>query len=348
MNEKSIRFFKLVRDFLMVYLPDQKAASPNTAKSYREALNLLLDYICVKNEVGLGKLCFEYLSRDAVEGFLDYLEKERQCSVSTRNQRLACVRSFIKYAGIRDIAVQAYVNDLFNIPIKKKAKSPVITYFSETALKMVLEQPNARSKKGLRNLFFMILMYDTGARNQELLDLRLCNIHFDGKSPYVVISGKGGKTRLVPIMPKTVGHFKKYATVFHPRLSPNDYLFYTEQKGNRLPMSPDNTERFIREYGIAAHSVNPEVPKSLHPHMFRHSRSMHLYRNGMPMVLLAEWLGHAQISTTLIYANADTEMKKEAIVKATSTLNPLVSGETAYLEWKNDEAMIRQLYGLSP
>ena len=194
----------------------------------------------------------------------------------------------------------------------------------------------------------MILMYDTGARNQELLDLQLSNVHFDGKSPYAVISGKGGKTRLVPVMSKTVDHFKKYAAVFHPKLSSNDHLFYIERKGSRSAMSPDNTERFIREYGIAAHNINQEAPKSLHPHMFRHSRSMHLYRSGMPMVLLAEWLGHAQISTTLVYANADTEMKKQAIEKATSTLNPLISGETAYLEWENDEAVIRQLYGLSP
>ena len=134
---------------------------------------------------------------------------------------------------------------------------------------------------------------------------------------------------------------------FHPGLSPDDYLFYTERSGKRFAMSPDNTERFIRKYGIAAFNVNPEVPESLHCHMFRHSRSMHLYRSGMPMALLAEWLGHAQISTTMVYANADTEMKKEAIEKATSALNPLVSGETADHEWENDEAMIRRLYGLS-
>ena len=113
-------------------------------------------------------------------------------------------------------------------------------------------------------------------------------------------------------------------------------------------MSPDNTERFIKCYGVAAHSINPEVPESLHAHMFRHSRSMHLYRSGMPAALLAEWLGHAQITTTLrFYANADTAMKEKAIEKATSKLNPLISGDSAYFEWENDEAMIRKLYGLS-
>ena len=112
-------------------------------------------------------------------------------------------------------------------------------------------------------------------------------------------------------------------------------------------MSPDCSEKFVKKYGVSAHGVNPETPESLHCHMFRHSRSMHLYKSGMPMVLLAEWLGHAQLSSTLIYANADTEMKREAIEKATSKLNPLLSGETAYLEWEDDEALIRQLYGLA-
>lgn len=347
MNEKSTRFFKLVRDFLTVYLPDQRAVSVNTIKSYRECLNQLLSYICDRNGVALGKLCFEYLSRETVESYLEYLEKKRHCSVSTRNHRLACVRSFVKYAGVRDVSVQACVNDLCTIPQKKVAKTAVIKFFSESALKSILEQPDARKKKGLRNLFFMILMYDTGARNQELLDIRLSDIHFEGKSPYVVITGKGRKTRLVPVMPKTVDHFRKYVDVFHPEISFNDHLFYIERKGNRSAMSPDCSEKFVKKYGTAAYNVNPKVPESLHCHMFRHSRSMHLYKSGMPMVLLAEWLGHAQISSTLIYANADTEMKKEAIMKATSKLNPLLSGETAYLEWEDDEALIRQLYGLS-
>jgi len=347
MNEKSTRFFKLIRDFLTVYLPGQKAASPNTIKSYRESLNLLLEYVCNRNGIHLGKLSFDYLSKEVVEHFLDYLEKERHCGISTRNHRLACIRSFVKYAGARSIDVQACFNDLRSIPLKKEAKSAIISYFTESALKTILEQPNVKTKKGLRNLFFMILMYDTGARNQELLDLRLGDFHFEGKSPYVFVTGKGGKTRLVPIMPKTVEHFKKYKAAFHPDLASDNHIFYIERKGERFAMSPDNTERFIRKYGIAAHKINPDVPESLHPHMFRHSRSMHLYRSGMPMVLLVEWLGHAQITTTLVYANADTEMKRNAIEKATSRLNPLVSGDIDYLEWEDDEAIIRQLYGLS-
>jgi site-specific recombinase XerD len=130
MNEKNTRFFKLVRDFLMVYLPDQKAVSHNTVKSYRESLNLLLNYICNRNRIGLRNLSFECLSREAVEDFLDYLEKTRQSCVSTRNHRLACIRAFVKYAGARDVGVQAYANDVCNIPFKKQTKTLEVSYFN--------------------------------------------------------------------------------------------------------------------------------------------------------------------------------------------------------------------------
>lgn len=346
MNEKSARFFKLVRDFLTVYLPEQRAASPNTVKAYREALNLLFEHICACGGITLGKISFDDMTRENMESFLTFIERERHCSVSTRNHRLACIRSFIKYAGARDIRVQACVQELNGIPQKKTTDPNVVSYFSESALKTILTQPDIRKKKGMRDLFFMVLMYDTGARNQELLDLRLCDVHFSGIDPNVIITGKGKKIRLVPIMSKTVNHLKKYIEVFHTGSFSEDYLFYIERNGKRFAMSPDNTERFITKYGVMAHQSNQEVPESLHPHMFRHSRAMHLYRSGMPMVLLAEWLGHAQVTTTLIYANADTKMKREAIEKATSGLNPLVSNEQIHIEWENDEAMIKKLYGL--
>jgi len=347
MNEKSIWLFKLVRDFLTVYLPGQKGASANTVKSYRECLNQLFGYICDMRRIKLGKLSFGHITREAVEGYLEYLETERRCCVSTRNHRLASIRSFAKYVAGRDIGTQALVNDLKDIPIKKAPKPAIIKFFSESALETILGQPDPGKRKELRDLFFMVLMYDAAARNQELLDLTLGDIHSDGETPYVVITGKGKKTRLVPLMQKTIEHFKRYVAAFHPEPSSSDHLFYTERNGGRFVMSPDNTERFIKKYGASAHNVNREVPQSLHPHEFRHSRSMHLYRGGMPLELLGEWLGHAQPSSALIYANADTEMKGKAIDKATSVLNPLITGTAESLEWEDDEALIRRLYGLS-
>jgi integrase/recombinase XerD len=173
-----------------------------------------------------------------------------------------------------------------------------IEFFSESALKAILEQPDRNKKNGQRDLFFMILMYDTGARAQEILDLRLCNIHMDGKNPYVVITGKGAKTRNVPIMEKTCKHLKSYLHRFHIEDNPEEYLFYIERKGIRSQMSIDNVEKFVARYGKKAQETSTDVPEHLYPHMWRHSRAMHLYRNGMPLPLVAEWLGHAKMDTT--------------------------------------------------
>jgi len=192
----------------------------------------------------------------------------------------------------------------------------------------------------------MILLYDTGARKQEILDLRLNDVHTTSKEPYVTLKGKGQKTRLVPIMAKTVDHYKKYISVFHPTNLEDSFLFYTVRKGEKMAMSPDNVEKFIRKYGKEARIQNKGVPENLHPHMFRHSRAMHLYRNGMVLPLLSEWLGHAQLETTMIYAYADTMMKREAIEKATSELNPSRTTPVPSIDWADGETM-KKLYGLA-
>ena len=111
-------------------------------------------------------------------------------------------------------------------------------------------------------------------------------------------------------------------------------------------MSDDNVARFLKSYGTSAKKKCPEIPDRIHPHLFRHTRAMHLYRGGMPLALLAEWLGHSQLETTLIYANADTEMKRKAIQKATNQSNPIQSDYFLHGEWKKDEELIRELYGL--
>jgi integrase/recombinase XerD len=230
--------------------------------------------------------------------------------------------------------------------IKKTVKGQLVKYFEEDALKTILLQPDTGTKKGVRNLFFMILMYDTAARNQEMLDLKVSDIHVSAKESHVVISGKGNKTRIVPLMQKTIEHYNNYLRIFHDGKISDNLLFYVVQKGNRQAMSSDNVEKFMKKYGKAAREQNSKVPEGLHPHMFRHSRSMHLYRGGMPLPLLSEWLGHAQIETTMVYAYADTKMKREAIEKATSSINPLKKGQEV-TSWQEDDELIKRLMGYS-
>jgi integrase/recombinase XerD len=344
-KSENLKFYQMVRDFLTIYLPKQKASSANTIKAYRESLNLLLEYLKEKENLPLMDVSFDRISRKTVEGYLDWLEETRKCSISTRNHRLSSIRSFYKYAGNRDLSVTAYTLELVKIPIKRSQKTQQVKFFEEDALKAILAQPDTGTRKGTRDLFFMILMYDTAGRNQEVLNLKVSDIRVSTKDSHAVLTGKGNKIRIVPLMQRTIDHYNNYIRLFHGGKVTDEFLFYVIQKGKRQEMSADNVEKFMKHYGLIARVQCNKVPEGLHPHMFRHSRSMHLYRGGMPLALLSEWLGHAQLETTKIYANADTQMKRKAIEKATSSLNPLTQ-EQKVTSWQNDEELIKRLYGL--
>lgn len=336
-------FFKTIRDFLTVYLPKHKRYSKNTISSYRFALNLYIDYLTAVKGQKLMHLSFGDLNRENVIGFLNWLQDTRKCSTATRNQRLMALHSFIKYAGLSDSIYLALQSEVSRVPIQK-APTKIVEYLQAGALKALLEQPDRKTLLGIRNSFFMILMYDTAARCQELLDLRIKDFILDFKSPYVYLTGKGDKIRSVPLMDKTVEHYHFYMSRFHSEnsLSESDYLFYTTTQGQRHQMSPDNVASFMKRYGESAKAECAEIPERVHPHQLRHTRAIDLYRGGVPLALLSEFLGHANLHTTQIYAYADTEMKRAAIRKAIPT-SELTRDPP---KWREDDDLIRQLYGL--
>jgi integrase len=196
-------------------------------------------------------------------------------------------------------------------------------------------------------MFYMILLYDSGARNGELLNLRLRDIDLTPGHARIQVTGKGNKSRIIPIMDKTAEHCGKYLSLFHPDdQDKNQFLFYTVRQGEKQQMSDDNAARFIKKYADSARQSCKEMSANVYPHLFRHTRAMHLYRGGMPLTLVAQWLGHSQLETTLIYANADTEMKRKAIQKATGTANPVQTDLFSNDRWFNDAELIRTMYGL--
>ena len=166
------------------------------------------------------------------------------------------------------------------------------------AMTAIAEQTNTGTAKGLRDRFLIILMYDTGARIQEILNIRLCDLQM-GRFPKVTLHGKGSKTRDVPLMEKTVQHLRKYLSEFHSAmpLSSETPLFYSVIHGEMRPLTDRRIRYLLQEYGEKAREVCHEVPESVHPHLFRHSRAMHLYQEGMDLTLVSQWLGHSQLET---------------------------------------------------
>lgn len=345
MKIKDTRFYGIVRDYLTIYLPSQKECSPNTVKAYREGLNMFLSFIADSGNIRIYQVGFKDMSPEKMTGFVSWMADERRCSATTINQRIAIIRAFLKYTGARFPDLNFYYVQMQQIAFKKVEKDLTVAYFSENALEAILKQPNPQKKTEHRNLFFLIVLYDTGARNQEILDLCPADFITTGKSSHVIVRGKGNKTRSVPIMDKTMEHFAAYIKRFG--IARNDTgtpLFFTTSHGHRHPMSDDNVARFLKEYVKRAKEECDEVPDKVTPHMFRHSRAIHLYRKGVPLVLISEWLGHSNLETTLIYAYADTEMKRKAIEAATDQNHPLRKKKIAVDNKSEDD--FRKSYGL--
>ena len=340
------KLFSLIRDYFKLYLPNVKKYSPNTMRAYRKSLELLLDYVKESKKIKLYEVTFDMIDKKVLEDFLDYVEEDRGCSVSTRNHRLHCIRSFYQYAAETDITVTAYWNEIRKVKAAKTTSTPV-EYLTEAAVDSVLAQPKLSSKHGLRDMFLMLFLYQTAARVQELLNVRLCDI-VPGNTTTVTLRGKGSKARTVPLREKFVQHLNKYLALYHPNSEKysDRYLFYVVRDNIHKRMTEDNVRRMVRLYGSKARGICQSVPENIHPHMFRHSRAMHLYQHGVPLELISQWLGHSRLETTLIYSYADTEHKRIAIDKAIPTESTLKDHLNATRYVITDEDTIRELCGL--
>lgn len=339
--------FPLIHDYLKIYLPKQRNVSPNTIRSYRKALEELLDYVKEHKQIPLQRITFEYLTSDIILEFLEYLELERGCSVPTRNTRFAAIRAFMDYAADHDVSLVADLNRLKKIPFKKAGNTVAVDYMSMSAITAVVEQTDTSTSKGLRDRVFLILLYDTGARVQEILDIRLCDLQL-GHLPKVTLFGKGRKTRTVPLMEKTAQHLQKYLSLFHAdaAYAIDSPLFYSITRGEKYPLTSRMAQYILQKYGEKARLICQEVPEKVHPHLFRHSRAMHLYQEGMDLTLISQWLGHSQLEMTQIYAHADTEHKRKAIAAATPQDNPLYSKLNSARYTLTDEKTLKKLAGL--
>ena len=341
---KDAELFTLIKNFLTVYLPVQRKASPHTVMDYRTALDQLLEFVSRRKKIPYLSVAFSMLDRAMVEAYLDHLTLERKLAPATRNNRLAAIKSFMSYASACRPEYISNMNEIAGIRVQKDDPFSKVDYMTEDAVRALLAAPDTTTRIGLRDQFFMILLYDTGGRIQEIIDIRICHIK-TGKNPSVLLHGKGCRVRTVPLMSGTISHLKKYMEVFHPGESwlSQNYLFYTERKQAREQICDDTIRARMNKYAAIAKETCRDVPEKVHPHLWRHSRAMHLYQHGMDLTLISQWLGHRQFTTTLVYAHADTEAKRKAIEKAMGDAG--TNTETSLYEL-DDEEKLKKLYGL--
>ena len=339
--------FGAIHDYLEVYLPKQRNLSKHTQKSYREALEALVDFVKLHNNIPIHDVTFEMLTEATVTAFLDSLEIERGYGISSRNTRRAAIRAFLKYAADRNVVNVAILQEVRNVALKRPDKVEVVNYMSMDAISAIVEQTDMSSSLGLRDRTMLILLYDSAARVSELTSIKLKDLRF-GKKPTIILHGKNGKIRTVPLSERTVQYLKKYLLGHHADvpLSSGAPLFYSLAHGEQYPLSDRRVRYLLRDYADKARAVCLEVPQNVHPHQFRHSRAMHLYQNGMDLTLISQWLGHANLETTQIYAHADTEHKRTAIANATPENSPLFSKLNPERYTISDEDALKRLVGL--
>ncbi|MBQ2681559.1 MAG: site-specific integrase [Eggerthellaceae bacterium] len=340
MNSKSEKLFLLIRKFLEIHLVVRRGSSNHTVRSYRTALAQYVDYVTDTRGIRAEALSFEEFTEELVGDFLTSLE-ERGCSVSTRNQRLAAIRSFLSFAAQEDISCMAALAQAQRVP-KKKAANRVVDYLTEENLALLLAQPDPSTDRGLRDLVILSMLYDTAARAGELIGIGMSDLHLNVPCPYVVLHGKGNKVRSVPLMERTVAMLAEYFGRYHPEPLPSDPLFYTVIKGSKGRMSYENVAKTVAKYGKAAASASRQFPTRTHAHMLRHTRAMHLYQDGVPLSYIREVLGHSSLNTTIIYASSDVEMLRKVMAPLdidTPTKVPLP-------EWENNKERLMKLAGL--
>ena len=328
--------------FFTEYLAKERAASPRTVASYRDAMKLLLTWFKDAQNIAPERLRLADIDRPRVLQFLDWLEAERNCSPATRNQRLAVIKSFCRYTATEQPDRLDEVTQVLAIRQKKTA-APELGYLSGDEVKALLAQPGAAGARAVRDTAVLALGYDTAARVQELCDLDVADVRRCNPMT-VTLRGKGSKTRYVPVMEPTARLIADYLEHRDPHrgLGADADPLFCGPNHSRLTRS--GVAKLLARHVRAVRARDPAWAPGLQvtPHTLRRTRAMHLIQAGVNLIYIRDLLGHANVSTTEIYARADAEAKRKAIERAYEPLTPDVLPD-----WTLDASLIGWLDSLA-
>ena len=314
MKNKNLNYY--ITKYFSDYLPLVMGVSKNTISSYRDTFVFLLKFIQSKNEVNINNISLNYFTTEIVEEFLIYLETKNNNSISTRNHRLAVIRSFCKFLKNRELSCFENCSNILSIPIKKTPKTS-LSYFSVDEIEILINMPHSETKKGFRDYVLLLFMYETAARAQEISDLTLKQLNFKDYS-YVVLKGKGNKERNIPITEELKEILIKYIKAFHID-NENDYFFKNK---NNYKITTKGIEYILKKYIDEARTKYPNKFKDRYSnHSIRHSRAMHLLESGVNLIYIKDILGHVSVVTTEIYAKTNPLIKEKQIIEHSKHLN---------------------------
>ena len=301
-----------VRRFLLEHIIAEKNLSPNTQRSYRDTLRLLLPFVAKACSKTVDGLKVDDVSVDTVRRFLSDLEQTRGCGASTRNQRLAAINSLVSFISVRCPEYLQWAGG-FRTIVYKKTRRPRVSYLEKAEMDALLSSPDTLTPLGGRDRALLLFLFNTGARADEVAHVRISDLELGRAASRdrssVLIHGKGSKQRQCPLWPRTI---TELAPLLQNR-SPEQHVFV-----NRMgqPLTRFGVRGIVKRYAAAAASEVPSIArKSVSTHTIRHTAAMHLLREGVDINTIRAWLGHESLSTTNIYAEADLEMKAKALAK---------------------------------
>ena len=322
---QSTQFSSLMQSFFAQHLCEHKQVSPRTVTVYRDTFRLLFAFMQTRIGRTPSELGIADLDAPVILDFLEHLETERHNHARSRNLRLSAIRSFFRYASLRDVEHLAVVNRVLAIPTKRTSR-PLLTFLSRPEIDAILASMDQKTWLGGRDHALLLTMYNTGARASELTALTCGQVVF-GSTTLVHLHGKGRKERTVPLWPQTAKVLTRWFQILN-----------TDEKGWAFPtmhgtrLSADALNRLLQGAVGRASTACPDLAsKRVTPHVIRHTTALHLLQAGVDIAVIALWLGHESIETTHGYVEADIEMKQRALEKltpATATVSRFKAGDS--------------------
>ena len=300
--------------FFEEYLPVQRGLSPHTIRSYRDALLLLLRFAASERRCTVDRLDVPDLTVERITRFLATLEAERHNSIATRNARLGAIHVFARYLAGQCPEHLGTLQRIISMPFKRGAVEAPIEYLDRVELDALLKSIDRSTELGRRDYALFAFMFNTGARVQEALNVRVADVRLE-TPPQVRLLGKGRKARTCPLWPATARLLRdliaERSGFVDESASP---LVFTNARG--APLTRYGVRYLLRRYVQKASQVAPSLKsKKLHPHSIRHSTAVALLKSGVDFATISHWLGHAGLNTTMRYARADLDLKRQALAQ---------------------------------
>lgn len=303
--------------YLSIYLPNFMGCSKNTIASYSDSFRLLLIFSYENQGIKAEKLTLSLINKEFVLKYLDWIETSRNCSISTRNQRLTAIHAFFRYIQ-NEIPEKIYDSQkIISIP-KKKTPKETVSFMTTDGIKILLAEPDLKTSCGRKHMVLLSFLYATAARAQEVVDAKIEDFKFNGHD-LVRLTGKGNKSRLVPLEKTVLNMLTDYLEKEKREriiYSYNSNIFLNHS-GNKL--TRQGLSHILKKYVNSAREKHPDlIPENFSLHSMRHSRAVHWLQAGIDLIYIRDLLGHVSVQTTEVYARIDGDMKRKALEKVSS------------------------------